>query len=384
MNSQFIRAVRDYLHRFDYILFGLVMLCCVFGLVVVASAVDSFNDSKLMVQILAFIIGIAIYIIFTVIDADVLADFWPFMLALEVGLILLLIPFGQSGGTGNTGWIRFGSVGIQPSEFVKIMFIVLTAKHATYLKEYKNINSLLSLVQLTAHFLLIFGLLLVISSDLGSCLVFMFVFLIMLFAAGVKLYWFFVAFAGMAVVIPLAWNNFFTERQKQRILAPYDSTIDPDGYGINWQPHHAKLALSSGRLTGEGLFNGTQTQSGAVESKHADFIFASLGEELGMIGCCAALLLLCLVIIRCVVVGVRCRSTFGMLICFGVAAMLFFQTFENIGMCIGLTPVIGLTLPFFSYGGSSLLATLAGVGLVSGIFARPKPAHPGYSTLYDL
>lgn len=160
---------------------------------------------------------------------------------------------------------------------------------------------------------------------------------------------------------------------ENRILAPYDSSIDPTNTGINWQPHQSKIALASGQWTGAGLGHGTQSQSNALAGKHTDFIYAVIGEELGMIACILVIMLLLIIIIRCVMVGIRSGSNMGSLVCFGVAAFLTFQTFENIGMCIGITPVIGITLPFFSYGGSSLFTTFAALGMVSGIHFRPRP-----------
>ena len=368
--------IRDFLKRVDMLLFTLCLVAAVLGLVVISSATRTMGPSYFYVQLAAMLIGIGLYFLFTVIDADIIADQWPLLVVTELALLLLLIPFGIGDDTGNTGWIRFFGVGIQPSEIVKVIYIVLSARHISYLKGYRNLNSPLSVMQLAAHFGILFVLILFVSSDLGSALVFFFIFAVMMFMAGLKLYWFLFGGAAMAVVVPLAWNNFLTTRQKERILAPYiPDVIDPDGYGITWQPKQAQIALSSGRLTGTGLFQGTQTQSSALDSKHADFIFACIGEELGMIGCLTVILLLVLIIIRCVYVGLRCHSTFGMLICFGVAAMVTFQMFDSIGMCIGLTPVIGLTLPFFSYGGSSMFSTFAAMGIVSGIHYRPKPSQ---------
>ena len=158
-------------------------------------------------------------------------------------------------------------------------------------------------------------------------------------------------------------------------MAPYDSSIDPDNTGINWQQNQSKIALASGQLTGTGLGEGTQSQSTAIPGKHTDFIFAVVGEELGMIGACLVLLLLMIIVIRCIQVGLRSGNTMSMLVCFGVAATVIFQTFENVSMCIGIAPVIGITLPFFSYGGSSLFSMFAAMGLVSGIKYRPKPTR---------
>ena len=368
--------IHSFLKRADMVLFTLCMASSVFGLVAIVSATRTMGSSYFYVQLAALLIGIALYFLFTVIDADIIADQWPLLLVTEVVLILLLIPFGSADDTGNRAWIRFLGIGIQPAEVVKAIYIVLSAKHLAYLKEYRNLSSPLSIFQLLAHFGMLFVLILGVSSDLGNALVFVFIFAVMVFAAGVKLYWFLFGGAAMAMVIPLAWNYVFSDNQKSRILAPYiPEVIDPDGYGITWEPNKAKLALSSGRLWGTGMFEGTQTQSDALRSKHADYIFACIGEEFGMIGCIIVIALLVAIIVRCVYVGVQCHSTFGMLVCFGMAAMICFQMLNSVGMCTGLTPVIGLTLPFFSYGGSSLFTTFAAMGIVSGIHYRPKPAQ---------
>lgn len=367
------------------LLFTLCLAASIMGIVIISSATSSYESSTYVpVQIAALVIGVALYFLFTVIDIDIIADQWPLLLVLELGLLLLLIPFGVAGDTGNRSWIRFLGIGIQPSEIVKIIYIVLSAKHIAYLRDYRNLSAPLSLLQVAAHFGIVFLLLLGVSNDLGNALIFFFIFAVTLFAAGLKLYWFLFGAAAMAIVVPLAWNNVLTTAQKERILAPYDPTIDPEGYGVNWEPSRAKLALASGRLTGTGLYQGTQTQSdNGIASKHADYIFAAIGEEMGMIGCLVVIALLTAIIIRCVYVGLRSRSTFGMLVCFGTAAAFFFQTFENIGMCLGLTPVIGVALPFFSYGGTSLFTSFAAMGIVSGIRYKPKPSqYTSYSLDY--
>ena len=374
--------IRDFLKRADSLLFLLCLTASIIGIVIISSATKSYHSSSYVyVQIAALIIGIVLYFLFTVIDTDIIADQWPLLLVAEIVLLLLLIPFGSEGETGNRSWIRFLGIGIQPSEVVKVIYIVLSAKHISYLRDYRNLSSPLSVLQIAAHFGILFLLILGISGDLGNALIFFFIFLVTMFVSGLKLYWFLFGGAAMAVMIPLAWNNVLSTRQKERILAPYDPTIDPEGYGVNWEPNQAKLALSSGRLTGTGLYQGTQTQSNAIDSKHADYIFAAIGEELGMIGCIVVILLLTAIILRCVYVGIHSRSSFGMLVCFGVAAAFSFQTFINIGMCLGLTPVIGVALPFFSYGGSSLFTSFAAMGLVSGIHFKPKPTQ--YTSFSD-
>ena len=195
----------------------------------------------------------------------------------------------------------------------------------------------------------------------------------MIFIAGLSFKWIGAGLLAVTGVSPILWRFFLSNNQKNRILAPYIDSIDPTGTGVMWQANQSKIAIASGKLFGQGLFNGAQTQSGAVPQQHTDFIFSVAGEELGLIGCLIIILLLILIICRCIYVGIKANDTQNGLICIGIAAMLIFQTFENIGMCIGLTPVIGLTLPFFSYGGSSILTLYAAMGIVSGIKMRPKP-----------
>ncbi len=369
--------IKDYVKRADMLLLALCVTCAIFGIVVIASATSTLDGGStryLIVQTASLILGIFFYAVFTVIDVDSLAERWPALIAFEVfSIFLLLTPLGYADNTGNRAWLRFGFIGVQPAEIDKIIFIIVLAAQINYLKNYKNLNSPLSVLLLLVNCLFSIGLIVGVSKDMGSALVYLFIFIVMLFAAGLKLYWFIAGLAGLAAVTPFFWTHVLNQRYRDRILAPYDATIDPSGQGIRWQANQSKIALASGQLTGTGLYNGRQTQSGALPAKQTDFIFSVIGEELGMIACIAVIALLLLIIFRCIKVGVHATNTMSMLICFGVAAWLIFQTFENIGMCIGVAPVIGVTLPFFSYGGSSLVAIFAAMGMVSGIKYRPKP-----------
>ena len=374
--KRFWEYAGEFFRRADMLLFALCMVCSLFGLVMISSATATSAEGSahfVLIQTVALLIGIFLFVLFTIIDIDVIADKWPLLILLEVALLVLLRIFGQDDGTGNKSWIRFLGIGIQPSEIIKVIYIVTLSKHITYLKEYKNLNHVLSVLQLAVHFLLPFGLIVVISGDLGSALCFFFIFLVLLFAGGLKWYWFMIGAAAIAAAVPVLWDHFLREDQIDRILAVYDPSIDPKGDGILWQTRQSKLALASGQLTGTGLFNGPQTQNQAIPAQRTDFIFSVIGEELGMIGCLAVILLLLLVILRCVVIGLRSKNSMGLLVCFGVASTVLFQSFIDIGMCTGLTPVIGLTLPFFSYGGSSMFSMFAAMGLVSGIKYRPRP-----------
>ena len=377
--------IKEFFQRADIFLLVICILCSIFGITMIEKAVTGMYEGGwnmsapakyLAVQIASMILGIIAFVLFTVIDVDLVARQWKLLMLVDLVLLVALVLFGEDDGTGNSAWIRFAGIGVQPSEIIKVIYIIVAARQMTYLKEYKDINSFFSVVQMAAHFLLVFGSIVVVSSDLGSASIILGIFLVMFFALGVRLYWFAAGGAAVAAAIPLLWNYFLKDYQKQRLIAPYDSSVDPEGWGIRWQTIQSKMTLASGRLTGveEG-----HTPS-VFTGKHTDFIFSCVGENLGMIGCIVVILLLMILIIHCIRIGLKSGRTFDMLVCIGVAAAVTFQTFINIGMNIGITPVIGITLPFFSYGGSSMVTMFAAMGLVSGIKYKLKPEH--FSLIY--
>ena len=367
--------VKQFFQRADIFLLVLCTLCSIFGILMVDRAVTgmvaggwnmSAPSKYIAVQVFSMFLGIGAFVLFTVIDADILGSQWKILCVINVLLLAALIVFGQDDGTGNRAWIRFAGIGIQPSEVVKILYIIVAAKQMTYIKEHEDINGFLSVVQMVGHFVIVFGMIIVVSSDLGSATIIMLIFLTMFFVLGVRLYWFALGGAAVAAAIPLLWNYFLKDYQKKRLIAPY----------ITWQTTQSKLTLASGRLTGVEEGHRTTVFTG----KHTDFIFSVVGENLGMIGCIVVVILLMVIIIHIVHIGLQSGRLFDMLICIGVAAAMAFQTFINIGMCIGITPVIGITLPFFSYGGSSMVTMYGAMGLVSGVKYKLKPEH--FALLY--
>ncbi len=376
---------REFFQRADIFLLVICTVSSIFGIFMIHKAVvgmvaggwDMSAPSKyIAVQVFSLFLGIGAFVLFTVIDADILGSQWKFLVAIQLLLLVALFIFGQDDGTGNKSWIRFAGIGVQPSEVIKVLYIVVAARQMTNIKEHEDINSFPSIVQMVGHFVLVFGAIIVVSSDLGSATIIMFIFLTMFFILGVRLYWFALGGAAVAAAVPLLWTYFLKDYQKKRLIAPYDPSIDPDGWGITWQTTQSKQTLASGRLTGveEGH------RASVFTGKHTDFIFSCVGENLGMIGCIIVIILLMIIIIHIVRIGLRSGRMFDMLICLGVAAAMTFQTFINIGMCIGITPVIGITLPFFSYGGSSMVTMFGAMGLVSGVKYKLKPEH--FSLVY--
>ena len=376
-----MKKIRTYIQMFreraDLFLLVMCLICSLYGIYMVriatiAMEASGWVDSSVkcvIVQVFSLFLGLAAFVILTFIDADLLAEQWKLLCLINIGLLVILVLFGQDSGTGNKSWIRFAGIGIQPSEVIKVIYIIISAKQMTWLKEHGDINSVPSIVQMVGHFVVIFGLIVVVSSDLGSAAILLCIFLTMFFALGVRLYWFALGGAAVSAAIPLLWTYFLKDYQKKRLIAPYDPSIDPDGWGITWQTTQSKLTLASGRLTGVDA----EHRATVFTGKHTDFIFSCVGEELGMIGCIVVVILLLIVMIHIARIGLKAGRTFDMLICIGVAAAVAFQTFINIGMCLGITPVIGITLPFFSYGGSSMVTMFAAMGLVSGVKFKLKP-----------
>lgn len=371
----------DVLHQCDHLLLALCLVCSAFGLVMIASATRYTGSLRYVaVQGAATVIGVVLYVLISSADLpEIIKKGWKVIFLVSiVSIVLLKTPLGVADNTGNRAWLKFPflPVSVQPAEFVKLCFILLLARQLDWLRREKNdLRSVKSVAFLGAHFALIFVLYYAVSADMGSGLVFLFIFASMCFMAGVAWYWFAIgAFVGGFGFYVLWEEDVIKDYMKDRFLVLFDHTIDPQGVG--WQQNRGLLALGGGKLTGQGLFRGTQAQSSfsaSLPNRHTDFIFSVIGEELGMLGCIAVLLLLGAVIVRCVMVAVRAKSPMETLICVGVASMLLFQLIANVGMCLFVLPVIGLTLPFFSYGGSSIVALYLAMGLVSSVHGRSLP-----------
>ena len=312
------------------------------------------------------------------IDVDVISEHRMAMLVFNTVLLLLLIPFGTDNDTGNWSWLDFPliPVNIQPAEICKITYILIMA--SVMASHQNNISGIPSVMHMVLHLGLLVGLNMALSRDAGVSLIFVFIFIGMAFGGGVSLWWFALAIGAIAAAIPVVWP-LLGEYQQERILVLIDPTFDAQGIGARYHSKINLQSLTGGGLTGQGLFNGNRTQGGMLFAQHTDYIFSSVGEELGFFGCCAIMILELLIIARCIQVGMRSPEYMRRLICFGAASALMFQLMINVGMCIGVMPVIGLTLPLISYGGSSTVTIYAMLGLVSGVYARPKPlSHERY------
>ena len=362
----------------DLVLLALCTGTTLFVCLMIASATHyTCSYKNVVVQLAALCLGIVAYVLMSMLDLAEISKYWKWLLGGSLVLILLLkTPLGMESG-GNRAWLGVEGipVSLQPAEIVKITFILLLARQLVYLQENRDLKSVPSIAMLGGHLILIVGVYAAVSGDMGSALVFAFIFACMCFVAGVAKRWFVIGILGGSFAFYVLWEtDKINPYMKERFMTLFDHDLDIRGVG--WQQTRSLMALGSGKLTGEGLFHGTQTQSeysSALPNRHTDFIFTVIGEELGMVGCLLTLALLTAIVVRCIWVARHAKTRQEGLVCIGVAGMVIFQVIINVGMCLFVMPVIGLTLPFISYGGSSLLMLFISMGLVSGVQGRSKP-----------
>ena len=370
--------IRKHLGTIDWFLVVCVTAALAFGFIAVMSATSIFprigrdQTRTLMVQAAAIFLGAVGAAILSKADYMHIAKYWKHLYVLSVVALVAVRLFGVGGegGVGNNSWFRIGPVGIQPSEFVKITFIITVAERLDKNKE--NINNIKNIIMLVIYFLIPFGLILW-AGDLGNGLIYGFIFLSMCFAAGVSLWYFLGSVFVIGALSPLIWNSelLMPEYRQMRILRGFDPTAVHDDW--TFQVRRSQQAIGSGGLFGQGWRQGTITQwrvPGRIPEQWTDFIFSAIGEEFGFVGAILVLIILTLIVVRILMIARTARNNVGSLICMGVMAMLIAQIIVNLGMTLGLLPVIGITLPFFSYGGSSILSSLLCIGLVLGVNSR--------------
>ena len=379
---RYLEELRDFTKKCDWVLLILLLIVSGFGCVCIASATNApkFDGAirYVVLQIVAIALGVLIFAMVSAIDLDVLSEYRLGLVAFNVLLLLMLIPFGTDNNTGNRSWLDLPLIpfNIQPAEICKITYIIVMASVMT--SHQNKISGVPSIIHMVLHLGLLVGLNMVLSSDAGVSLIFVFIFIGMAFAGGVSLWWFALAVGGIAAALPVVWE-FLGEYQRERILILIDPTFDAQGIGARYHSKINLQSLTGGGLFGQGLFNGNRTQAGNLFAQHTDYIFSSIGEELGFFGCLLILTMELLIIARCIWVGNRCTDYMRRLVCYGAASALMFQVLINTGMCIGVMPVIGLTLPLLSYGPSSVVSIFGMLGLVSGAFARPSSlSHERY------
>lgn len=369
--KKILSRIGDYFSGTDNLLW-ILAISATFISALLLSSVERAGGSFVRTQILAAVLGTVIAIVISVIDYEYISRFWYILAILSILLFAAVFVFGMTvTGTDDTAWIRLpGGITFQPSELVKIFFIVTFATHLNYLKKNDKLKNFLSIVTLLSH-AAVPVVIIHFQGDDGSALIFIFIMLIMMFTAGVQARYFIALLCMLAVGIPVVWNVIMNNEHRNRILA----LMDIDGNAMTdygYQQYQSKVSIASGELTGYGIGQGYRTGIGYVPEQENDFIFSVVCEELGFIGAMLVLAILLLIIIRIFINAQQARDDLGAFICYGMFALVATQTIINIGMVLGLLPVIGITLPFFSAGGTSSMCLYFGIGLVQSVRLHNK------------
>ncbi|MBE6706999.1 MAG: hypothetical protein E7577_05085 [Ruminococcaceae bacterium] len=356
--------------KIDPILFVTVAFLSFVSILTIFGSVENFGKSKLVMQVAMTVMGTVALFVLANIDYKLFVDrLYIVLFIVSVLLLTVTLIFGITGTnmeTANKSWIKIPiiNIAVQPSEFVKIAFLCTFSKHLDIVKD--KINRPLTLLGVLAHAGVIVGLI-IISGDLGVALVYMGIILIMLFCAGLSA-WYFLGILAVAVIaFPFLWD-FLQPYQQNRIIYGFAPHLDPEGFGR--QPLMSREVISRGGFFGIGLFEHGMYED--LTASHTDFIFATVCEKFGFVGGALVVAALVTLTARLFWLGIKCRDMAGRLICCGCGAVIIIQTLENLWMCLALVPVVGITLPFVSAGGSSLLATYMLVGLAHSVSAHEK------------
>lgn len=343
-----------------------VLLSCIGALMVCTATFDGENyfSRDTSVMLIAMALGVIASLVISLIDFDIIYKFWWLIAGGCIFLMLLLIPFGVApdGRSDAISWLKVGSLFFQPSEILKIGFIISFSNHLSKFKG--KLASLKNVILLCLHAVIPVGLV-VMTGDMGSALIFLCMFIGMMYAAGV--HWLYFPAGALMVVsaAPFVWLKVFSNIQRDRILALFSPEKYPDEI---WQQSQAANAIKSGGVLGAGLFKGEYTHSGLVPECENDMIFSVVCEETGFIGALLLLIIFGALAYKIVRVGKRSGSFAAEMMCYGVAFMIIAQVIVNIGMCLALLPVIGITLPFISAGGSSTVCLYLAIGLVMSVY----------------
>lgn len=389
----------DYLKRTDVILWLLLAAMSVYSLLLLRSVSQATSVDYFRAQLLPIALGVAGAVIISTMDYAEISNFWYLIGGFCFFLMIYTYFFGVriqgAGGVDARAWISIGGRTFQSSELVKIAFIITFAKHLDILKTRGRIDEPFQVVLLGFHALLPI-ILCELQGDTGASMVFFAMFLFMSLSAGVQLRYFAILAGLVLVALPIAWRYLLPSYQKERFVAVFNLDTDPDvKMDAGYQQYQGRISIGSGRFRGQGLGNGTRVASNVVTFQQSDYIFSVAGEELGFLGCSLILILLLLFMLKVLHVAQSSRDELGKYMCYGFFGLIALQAVWNIGMCLVLLPVMGITLPFFSAGGSSSMCLYFGFGLVQSVYmrrkeidglhlARKSPLRPVYKQSRDL
>ncbi len=356
---------------FDFILFSVVFFLFVIGLVLISSATginEGGSFKRLIIQSISYFFGICCIIFAMFFDYNDFKKYEKQLYILGIGLLMLVYVPGLGKSQFNArSWIDLRIIDFQPIELVKLTFILGYAK---YLEERKNMLHDLKEIMLAILYPMPIIFLIMIQPDLGGAIVFSCIMFGMLYISGLNLKIVFYSAFTALVCSPIIYNYILRPHQRTRIDA-FLNPGDPAFEG-NFQVIQSMIAIGSGKIFGKGLFNGTQNQYGFLPVTESDFIFAVLGEEFGLIGMSVVLILYFIFFKRLYSLATSAKDFYGTLIIVGITSMFLYQFVQNVGMTMGVMPVTGVTLPFVSYGGSSMLTGMMGLSLVFNVSIKRR------------
>ena len=373
-----MQGIKDYLKRTDKPYWLIMLVISAYSLLLLRTVPPDPDGGKsyFSTMLIAMAVGYFGAVILTLMDYHEITSFWYLIAGFSLFLMLYTLKFGiavqNSGGVNAKAWIDLKVTTFQPSELVKIGFMITFGKHLDALEKRGLLNSPLHVFLLACHALIPI-LLVHLQNDDGAGIIFFCMFLAMAFSAGIQLRYFAVLLAVICIAVPLAWKyDVFSYYQKQRILVTYhldDSAEAAQNYA--YQQIQGRTSIGSGGLYGRGLFQSPRVNSRMVPVQQSDYIFSVAGEQLGFLGCVVIVCLLLFLLWRTLYIAWKSTDLLGKSICMGFFGMIASQMLFNLGMCLDLLPVIGITLPFFSAGGSSAACLYFGFGLVENVAMHP-------------
>ena len=367
-----IHAIVGYFKNTYKSLWLVVIACSVFSCMLVYSATHSYGNRTVLVQIAACAVGYIGAVIISLMDYERLGELWWLVAGGCVFLVVLtlFIGVGASGEyslADDQAWLRIGGISFQPSELMKIGFLITFPYHLSIVVRDKNLNSLPHLLMLLGHIAFPVGLIM-LQGDHGTALMFLCMAMVIFIGSGIDWKYLAGGFVAVLAALPFVWQIMPTF-QKDRIRAVYNPRPG-DEMGSLYQQNLGRMAIGSGGLTGEGWLQGRMTQSGLVPADHNDLVFTVAAEEFGLVGAMLVIGLLVAIMIMSLRTALHARDTMGRFICLGFFGLIAAQTIFNLGMCLVVLPVIGITLPFYSAGGSSSMCLYLGFGLVLSVHMR--------------
>ena len=379
---KFLKITKPYrLKDYKFSLVILVLAISCLGVLVIGSANEAYQGR----QITGLVLAIILMVVVSLIDYVWIANFYWILYLLSVGMLALVLVIGET-VNGAKRWIDVGFTNFQPSELAKILLIIFFARFI--MKHEEDLSSRRTILK--AVVLILIPLALIYEEpNLSTTICTAVLFCVLMYMGGLSY-----KFIGtvLLITVPVAVillslvvqpdQNILDDYQQKRILA----WLNPEEYASDeaYQQNNSVMAIGSGQLTGKGLNNNTTTSvknGNFILEPQTDFIFAIVGEELGFVGCCIVIALLLLIVIQCILIGIRAQDTTGRIICCGVGALIGIQSFINIAVATQIFPNTGIPLPFVSYGLTSLWSMYLGIGLVLNVGLQPKKYQDKLNTL---